>query len=158
MSFKLFKILFFLPFLFLLQNCGYQPLLTGKYQKFSVENFNISGNRKLGQTLSNKFSKIEGAENKLIFSVNGSKKRSVSNRTTAGTALEYSLNVNFRVEIFSALDSRTILTKNFSETKSYKASTLHVDTLNREKKIIDDIVKSISNQITNQLNLIYREE
>ena len=37
---------FVLSILSLTQNCGYQPLLSEKYQKFSIDDFNITGDRK----------------------------------------------------------------------------------------------------------------
>jgi len=42
---KLLKILLALSLLILIQNCGYQPLLTEKYQKFNINTFDISGNK-----------------------------------------------------------------------------------------------------------------
>ena len=66
---KFFKILAYLALLVVVNNCGYQPLLTDKYQKFSVKSYNPSGNKKLGQQLSNKFSKIEDAQEKLVFNI-----------------------------------------------------------------------------------------
>ena len=59
---KFIKILTLLSLFFIFQGCGYQPLLSEKYKKFSVNNFNIEGDRKLGQSLANNFSKIENAE------------------------------------------------------------------------------------------------
>ena len=44
----------------------------------------------------------------------------------------------------------------FSQKKSYKASKFYIDTLSREKIIADNLVKSIANQITSDLNLIYK--
>ena len=56
---KFLKILFVLSVLSLTQNCGYQPLLSEKNQKFNINNFSITGDRKLGQTLANKFTKVK---------------------------------------------------------------------------------------------------
>ena len=64
---KYIKVLFILPFLFLHIACGYEPLMTEKYQKYTIKNFNISGDKKLGQLLSNKFSKLEKGEHTISF-------------------------------------------------------------------------------------------
>lgn len=158
MTYKFLKILLFLSLLFFVQNCGYQPLLTEQYQKFTVTQFNITGDRKLGQQLANKFGKIEGVKNNVIFNINATKQKGISSRSSSGTILEYNLNLNFLLEVVSRLDNKKVFKKNFSETSSYKASDVHLDTLNRERKIIDDMVKNISNQITTQLNLIYKSK
>ena len=152
---KFLKITFLLIVLALSQGCGYQPLLSEKNQKFNLNNFVISGDKKLGQTLVSKFNKIEGAQNNLLFDIKASKKRDTTNRNSTGSASEYSINVSFNLTIISELNSEKILNKNFSQRSTYKASKLHIDTLNREKKIVDNIINSIAEEITNDLNLIY---
>ena len=153
---KFLKILFSLLLLISVQNCGYQPLLTEKYQKFNINTFNISGDKKLGQMLTNRFVEVKDAENKLMCKIDIKKSREISNKDKAGKVLEYSLNVNLSLEALSTLDGSSVLKKSYSEKRSYKASKFYLDTLSREKIIADDLVKSIANQITNDLNLIYR--
>ena len=153
---KFFKILAYLALLVVVNNCGNQPLLTDKYQKFSVKSYNLSGNKKLGQQLSNKFSKIEDAQEKLVFNIHSSKARGVSNRSASGSALEYNIDIVFELEAISSSTNKVIFKKSFSEKSSYKASNLHINTLNREKKIIENTVNNIADQITTQLNLVFR--
>ena len=152
---KIFNIVFSIYILILFSGCGYQPLLTEKFQKFNIKNFNIIGDRKLGQNLINNFSEIENAKNNLTFQVEASKKKEIANRSSTGTPLEYNLSVNFHISVTSDNDGKKILTQNFSQSDTYKASKLHLDTLNRERKIVDNIVKNIADQITIKLNLIY---
>ena len=152
---KFFNIVFSIYILILFSGCGYQPLLTEKFQKFNIKNFNIIGDRKLGQNLINNFSEIENAKNNLTFQVEASKKKEIANRSSTGTPLEYNLSVNFHISVTSDNDGKEILTQNFSQSDTYKASKLHLDTLNRERKIVDNIVKNIADQITIKLNLIY---
>ena len=152
---KFFNIVFSIYILILFSGCGYQPLLTEKFQKFNIKNFNIIGDRKLGQNLINNFSEIENAKNNLTFQVEASKKKEIANRSSKGKPLEYNFSVNFHVSVTSDNDGEEILTQNFSQSDTYKASKLHLDTLNRERKIVDNIVKNIADQITIKLNLIY---
>ena len=156
MPYKFLKISFLLFILITFQNCGYKPLLTEKYQKFSINTFDISGNNKLGQMLANRFIEVKDSENQLICKINIEKNREISNKDDAGKVLEYSLVVNLNFEGFSSLNGRSILKKNYSQKRSYKASKFYIDTLSREKIITDDLVKSIANQITNDLNLVYK--
>ena len=153
---KFLKILFSLLILILLQNCGFEPLLTEKYQKFNINTFDISGDKKLGQMLVNRFVETKNAKNELMCKINIDKKREVSNKDKAGKVLEYSLGVIINLEALSTLDGSSILKKNYSQKRSYKASKFYIDTLSREKIIADDLVKSIANQIINDLNLIYK--
>ena len=80
MSSKFFKSLILFLILPLISNCGYQPLFTENYQNFSVNNFNIVGDRKLGQSFANKFGKIEAADNNLTFNIDASKRREDKHR------------------------------------------------------------------------------
>lgn len=158
MSFKFLKILFLFSIFSLISNCGYQPLLTENYQNFSVNNFNISGDRKLGQSLANQFNRVEGADNNLTFNISADKRRAISNRNSTGAVLEYNININFNLSVISEFDGKKIFETSFGESSNYKASETYIDTLNREKKIVDNLIKSIANQINSKLNLIFKEE
>ena len=155
MIYKFLKITFFLIVLALNPGCGYQPLLNEKNQKFNLNNFVISGDKRLGQSLVNKFSKVEGAQNNLLFNINVLKKRDITNRDSDGSASEYSVKVIFNLTIISESNREKILDKSFSQRSTYKASNVHIDTLNREKKIIDNMIDNIAEEITKDLNLIY---
>ena len=153
---KIYKILFSLLIFIFIQSCGYQPLLTEKNKKFSIDSFEISGDRKLGQMLANNFIKLEDSENNLMCKIEISKERLQSNKDRSGKILEYTLNVNLDLEVIPILSTNSILKKSYSEKRSYKASNLYSDTISREKKISQDLVKSIAEQINNDLSLIYK--
>ena len=90
---KIYKILFSLFIFIFILSCGYQPLLTEKNKKFSIDSFEISGDRKLGQMLANNFIKLEDSENNLMCKIEISKERLQSNKDRSGKILEYTLNV-----------------------------------------------------------------
>ena len=77
---KYIKVLVILPFLFLHIACGYEPLMTEKYQKYTIKNFNISGDKKLGQLLSNKFSKLEKGEHTISLNIKAQKNIEIANK------------------------------------------------------------------------------
>mgnify|MGYP001312949777 CR=1 FL=1 len=153
---KFLKILFALLLLISVQNCGYQPLLTEKYQKFNINTFDISGDKKLGQRLANRFVMSKDSKNELLCKIDIKKNREISNKDKAGKILEYTLDVNLNLEALSTLDGSSVMRKHYSQKRIYKASKFYIDTLSREKIITDDLVKSIANQITNDLNLLYK--
>ena len=98
---------------------------------------------------------MEESKNNLIFNIKANKKREVTSRSSSGSPQEYNVNVNFNLTVISGTSGEKVFSKNFSQSSSYKASKLHLDTLNREKKIVDNIVKKLAEEITNNLNLIY---
>ncbi len=156
MKMKIFKKIFFvILFLSFLQSCGYQPLLSSKNQKFSVVNINIYGDKKLARTLGNYFTEIENADNNLILEITASKKKLVSNRTSIGATSEYNLIVNFDVKVISEKNNEMIFKQNFTSNNSFRTSKVHLDTLRRENKIVDNSIKNIAEQISKRLNVIF---
>ena len=156
MKMKIFKKIFFvILFLSFLQSCGYQPLLSSKNQKFSIVNINIYGDKKLARTLGNYFTEIENADNNLILEITADKKKLVSNKTSIGASSEYTVTINFNIKVISEADNKVIFTQNFTSTSSFKTSKVHLDTLRRENKIVDNSIKNIAEQISKRLNVIF---
>ena len=149
------KILFGIFVLIFLQSCGYQPLLTGQNQNFSISTVNIYGDKKLSLTLGNYFSEVEGTENNLILEIKGSKQKVFSNKNSIGATSEYTVTVYFDVKVISEQSKELVFSEVFSQSNSFKASKVHLDTLNRENKIVDNSIKSIADQLTKRLNVIF---
>ena len=153
---KIFKKLLFVILIFnLLQGCGYQPLLTGQNQNFSITEVNISGDKKLSLTLGNYFTEVEDAKNSLILEIKASKQKVVSNKNSLGATSEYTVTINFDVNVISEQSKELVFSETFSQNNSFKASKVHLDTLNRENKIVDNSIKNIADQITKKLNIIF---
>ena len=153
---KIFKNLLFIILIFnLLQGCGYQPLLTGQNQNFSISEVNIYGDKKLSLTLGNYFSEVEGAENSLILEIKASKQKVVSNKNSIGATSEYTVTIDFDVKVISEQSKELVFSETFSQSNSFKASKVHLNTLNRENKIVDNSVKNIADQLTKRLNIIF---
>ena len=149
------RIFFVILILNFLQSCGYQPLLTSKNQKFSIANINIYGDKKLARTLGNYFAEIPNAENNLILEIIADKKKLVSNRTSIGATSEYTVAISFDVKVIYEKNNKLIFRENFTSSYSFKTSKVHLDTLNRENKIVDNSIKNIAEQISKRLNVIF---
>ena len=153
---KIFKNLLFIILIFnLLQGCGYQPLLTGQNQNFSISEVNIYGDKKLSLTLGNYFGEVEGAENSLILEIKASKQKVVSNKNSIGATSEYTVTIDFDVKVISEQSKELVFSETFSQSNSFKSSKVHLNTLNRENKIVDNSVKNIADQLTKRLNIIF---
>lgn len=149
------KIFFTILILSFLQSCGYQPLLSSQNQKFSVTNVNIYGDKKLARTLGNYFGEIDGVSNTLIFEIKANKQKVISNRTSIGATSEYTVNIKFDLKVISEKNNKIVFEQNFSRSNSFKTSKVHLDTLNRENKIVDNSIKDIAEQISKRLNVIF---
>ena len=160
-SCKLYKILFcfcFILFLSFLSSCGYQSLLNENSKKFGIKSFNIEGNKRLAQILKNNLVGPKNKSNNLILDINARKNRSIANKDSTGKITEYNLKISFDLIAIESVSRKKILSKTFTLSSNYKSSNLYLDTLNREKKIINELAERIATQILTDLNLAYGEK
>ena len=158
---KLYKTLlcfYFILFLSFLSSCGYQSLLNENSKKFGIKSFNIEGNKRLAQILKNNLVSPKNKSNNLILNINAKKNRSIVHKDSAGKIIEYNLKISFDLTAIESVSRKEILSKTFTLDGSYKASDLYIDTINRERKIINELTESIATQILTDLSLAYGEK
>ena len=155
---KLYKILlcfYFILFLSFLSSCGYQSLLNENSKKFGIKSFNIEGNKRLAQILKNNFVNTRNESNNLILDINAKKDRSIVHKDSTGKIIEYNLKISFDLTATESISRKKVLSKTFALDSNYRTSDLYLDTINREKKIINELTERIATQILTDLNLIY---
>ena len=161
-SCKLYKALlcfYFILFLSFLSSCGYQSLLNENSKKFSIKSFNIDGNKRLGQILKNHFvSSTRSKSNNLILDIYARKNRSIMHKDSTGKIIEYNLKISFDLTATESVSQKKVLSKTFTLDRNYKASNLYIDTINIEKKIINELIESIATQILTTLSLAYEKK
>ena len=158
---KLYKALlcfYFILFLSFLSSCGYQSLLNENSKKFSIKSFNIEGNKRLAQILKNNLVSSRNTSNNLILDINARKKKSIAHKDSSGKTIEYNLKISFDLTATESVSRREVLSKTFSLDSNYKASDLYIDTLNHEKKIVNELTEAIATQILTNLSLAYEEK
>jgi len=160
-SCKLYKALlcfYFILFLSFLSSCGYQSLLSENSKKFGIKNFNIEGNKRLAQILKNNLVSPKNESNNLILNINARKNRSIAHKNLTGKIIEYNLKISFDLTATESVSRKKVLSKTFTLDSNYKVSDLHTDTINREKKIINELTERIATQILTDLSLAYGEK
>ncbi len=160
-SCKLYKTLlcfYFILFLSFLSSCGYQSLLNENSKKFGIKSFNIDGNKRLAQILKNNLVSSKNKSNNLILDIYARKNRSIAHKDSTGKIIEYNLKISFDLTATESISRKKILSKIFTLDSNYKTSDLYLDTLNREKKIINELTEAIAAQILTDLSLVYGEK
>ena len=157
-SYKILLRFYFILFLSFLSSCGYHSLLNENSKKFGIKSFNIEGNKRLGQILKNNFISSRNKSNNLIIDINARKERSIAHKDSTGKIIEYNLKISFDLIATESVSRKKVLSKTFALDSNYKVSDLHIDTINREKKIINELTERIATQILTNLNLIYGEK
>ena len=155
-SCKLYKTLlcfYFILFLSFLSSCGYQSLLNENSKKFGIKSFNIEGNKRLAQILKSNLVGSKNKSNNLILDINARKSRSVTHKDSTGKITEYNLKISFDLTATESVSRKKVLSKTFTLSGNYKASDLYSDTLNREKKMINELIETIASQILTDLSL-----
>ena len=127
-------------------------------KKFSIKSFNIEGNKRLAQILKNNLVSSKNKSNNLILNINARKNRSIAHKDSTGKIIEYNLQISFDLIAIESVSRKKVLSKTFTLDSNYKASDLYIDTLNREKKIVNELTEAIATQILTNLSLAYEEK
>lgn len=142
----------------IITSCGYQPMLGENNEKFNIKVLNVDGDQRIGQILRNNIAHIQKKSDGLVFNVFAEKNKGITNKSSTGKILEYSLNISFDLTAYENPGRKVILEKKFSQSRNYKASDLYSNTLNTERKITEEMIESLANEIITNIGLIYSKQ
>ena len=157
-NFKFYKIFLFIIIFNFLSSCGYQPLFDIKNQKFTIKKFELEGNKRLGSLLKNNLITSSKEGNNLTITIKATKKNLIANKSDTGKVLEYSVNINFEITATEYEINEIVLSGVYSKEQNYVAAEVHLDTLNSEKKAIENMIEAIANEILISLTSIYQNK
>jgi len=155
-AYKFNKILFLVLTSYFLLSCGYQPILNKESQKFTINQFTLEGNKRLGGLLKNNLITAKKEENKLTLTIKSNKKTSIADKSQTGKILTYAVTINFDITAVSNLDNKIIFSRVYSKKQNYAASDVYLDTLNTEKEVVKNMIETVANEIQIGLNSIYQ--
>ena len=125
---------------------GYEPIFGSKNLQFKIADFSIEGNKILGNKI---YSKLYGISKStkddqnvrnIDLLIKVSKDKNATSKNSAGKILEYKITLNTEVEIKDFATDNEILNKTFISSLTYKVQSLHSDTVNLEKKSIENLI------------------
>jgi len=157
-NFKLNKVFLFIIIFNFLSGCGYQPLFNAENQKFSIKKFELEGNKRLGSLLKNNLITSSKEGNNLTITIKASKKNVIANKSDTGKVLEYSVSLNFEITATEYEKKEIVLSGVYSREQNYLAAEVHLDTLNSEKKAMENMIETIANEILISLTSIYQNK
>ena len=157
-TYKFNKILFLVLTSYFLLSCGYQPILNKENQKFTIVQFTLEGNKRLGGLLKNNLITTKKEKNKLNLTIKSNKKIGIADKSQTGKILTYAVTINFDITAVSNIDSKIIFSKVYSRQQNYGASDVYLDTLNTEKEVVKNMIETVANEIQIRLNSIYQEK
>ena len=148
-------IFYFLPFLLLINSCGYQPIYTNKNIHFSIKEINSINNNRLIILLKNDLNMYSDSKNKdknYLLNVEAEKKIITTSKDTAGNPKTYLMEVIVKIEVQENYGE--ITKKNFVEKFNYNTQDNKFNQHQYEENIEENLIRKISENIVLYLSSI----
>ena len=148
-------IFYFLPFLLLINSCGYQPIYTNKNIHFSIKEINSINNNRLITLLKNDLNIYSDTKNKdknYLLNVETERKIITTSKDTAGNPKTYLMEIIIKMEIQENYDK--IIKKNFIEKFNYNTQENKFNQQQYEENIEENLISKISENIILYLSSI----
>jgi len=144
---KISHILISLIFLINISACaGYKPIFSSTSLQFEISNYDIEGDKILGNKLYSKLSslskskKVNPDTKNLDLLINVSKTKSATSKDSSGKILEYKINLNTKIKITDFITGKKLLEKNFNSSLNYKIQDQYSDTIKLENKSTGNLI------------------
>ena len=143
-------------FLFLLAtvNCGFKVINESEKNKFSIQEIKTSGDKRINFKIKNNllnYSK-KNNQNILLIDLSTKKTKNIKEKNIKNEITKYEISLNVNVG-FNLINSDTNYKINLSNKGSYLVADSYSTTLNNEKKLINDLIKNISEKILKKISL-----
>ena len=148
-------IFYFLPFLLLINSCGYQPIYTNKNINFSIKEINSINNNRLIILLKNNLNMYSDTENKdknYLLNVEVERKIITTSKDTASNPKTYLMEVIVKIEVQENYGE--ITKKNFVEKFNYNTQDNKFNQHQYEENIEENLIMKISENIVLYLSSI----
>ena len=128
---------------------GYKPIFNLNNINFTIEDYSIQGDKKLGNQLYykllniSKLGKKNGNEKKIYILINTTKNKSITSKDNADKILGYKLVLVNQVEIKDLQTGNQILNKTFSYSSTYSTQDQYSETLKLENKSGENLLNKI---------------
>ena len=152
------KKIFFLAFLisvfiFVNECTGYKPIFGSTSLQFEIANYDIEGNKILGNKLYSKLSSLSKSRKNnpntksLDLLINISKITSATSKNSSGKILEYKVNLNTNIKITDFITGKKLLNQDFNSSLNYKIQDQYSDTINLENQTIENLLNKTLQEI-----------
>ena len=132
--------------LFSLNACsGYKPIFSSSNLDFSITEYKINGNKRLGKQLYSKLynlskSKKIDKDNNVKLLIDISSQKNETSKDSSGKVLEYKITLNAKIKITDSSNNNIIVDEVFTESSSYKVQSQYSETLKLESTSIENLI------------------
>ena len=139
--------------LLLLYHCGFKAIDKSNINDFSIETIKISGNKRINFKIKNNLiiNSKKNSASLLNIDIETKKTKQVKEKNIKNEITKYQISITCNVS-FKLSNNNERIIFNVNADGDYLVGNNYSKTLNNEKKLIDDLVQNISEQIINELN------
>ena len=138
------KLIIPLILIFILNNCGYSPIYSTKYQDFKLSNIILNGERDINKILKRRldnYTKNNSAEKIYNVTINSSLQKNITSKDKKGNPTRFTLNVNVDLTIDDKSGKSVKI--NFNEKNSYNNKNEKFELQMYENSLIQNMSEKI---------------
>ena len=151
---KIFYLTFLISLFIFVNDCtGYKPIFGSTSLQFEISNYDIEGDKILGNKLYSKLfnlsksKKVNSNTKDLDLLINVSKAKSATSKDSSGKILEYKINLNTKIKITDFITGKKLLEQNFNSSLNYKIQDQYSDTIKLENQTIENLLNKTLQEI-----------
>ena len=151
---KIFYLTFLISLFIFVNDCtGYKPIFGSTSLQFEISNYDIEGDKILGNKLYSKLynlsksKKVNSDTKNLDLLVNVTKTKSATTKDSSGKNLEYKINLNTKIKITDFITGKKLLEQNFNSSLNYKIQDQYSDTIKLENQTIENLLNKTLQEI-----------
>ena len=151
---KIFYLTFLISlFIFVNECAGYKPIFGSTSLQFEISNYDIEGDKILGNKLYSKFFSLSKSKKNnsniknLDLLINISKTKSATSKDSSGKILEYKIDLNTKIKINDFITSKELLNQDFNYSLNYKIQNQYSETIKLENQIIENLLNKTFHEI-----------
>ena len=138
--------------LILITSCGFQ--LTNLQSNYNISEINTKGDKRINYKLKNKILNSSKKENKnlIIINISTKKEKNIKEKNIGNEITKYELVITTNIE-FKKINENNFNKFTIVEKGDYNVLSKYSDTLNSEKKLINNLINKLSDEIIESLSL-----
>ena len=142
---------FLFSFLVLISHCGFK-VMDKTENNFSIQTIKISGDERISYKIRNNLlvNSLTNNTNSIILDINSKKIKSIKEKNIENETTKYQITLNINIQYnFTGKSENFVF--NLSSNGDYLVGNNHLETINNEKRLIDNLIENISNKILDKI-------
>ena len=146
--------IFLICLLFVTTACGFKVLNELDENNFIINDIQTTGDKRINFKIKNSLLTYtnKDAQNILLVNLNSKKVKSIKEKNIKNEVTKYLITISIKLE-FNILNLDAKHQINISNEGVYLVAENYSSTLNNEKKLIDDLIENISDEIIKKITL-----